>query len=293
MKNLATIVLALAACGRAPKTDAIDPTKPTAMAVDELPKEIPEYPAIIWTKDTTIVSTEVGARVKKIYVRPGQHVKKGDLLMEIDDTELQGRARSAEKQIASARASASASYSEAGNAARKARIQTQLFKGGAGTMEAVRDAGSTASTAGARGESEELKAKSSEEDLKETKRLIERCKVTAELDGEVVYVNASEGKVAQKGQNVARISDTADLRVKFIVPIGDFKKFKKGKRVKATIQNHDGDIVATVMDLTSVAENHVDVAVVEADIDDSKLTKDEVSASGQGVVRLVEEGGKS
>lgn len=293
MKKFAAIVLALAACGRAPKTDTIDPTKPTAVAVDAIPKEIPEYPAIIWTKDTKIVSTEVGATVKKIYVRPGQRVKKGDLLLELDDAELQYRARSAEKQIASAHAAAQASYGEAGNAARKARIQNQLFKGGAGTLEAVRDASATAGTAGSRGESEEMKAKSAEEELKETRRLIDRCKVTAEIDGEVVYVNATEGRITQKGQNVARISDTADLRVKFIVPMSDYKKLKKGKRVVASIQNHDAEITATVMDLTSVGENHVDVAVVEADIDDSKLTKDEVSASGQGVVRLVEEGGKS
>lgn len=292
MNKLATLLL-FAACNRAPKTEAIDPNKPTATAVDEIPKEIPEYPAVIWTKDTRVVSNEVSAKVTKIWVKPGQHVKKGDLLLEISDEELQGRARSAEAQIRQAKAAAGAAYADANNAQRKARVQGQLYRGGAGTLEAVKDASSTADSAGAKGLEAEERANGGKADLAEVQRLIARCKVTAEIDGIVVYINAKEGVVPNKGQSLARIADTSDLRVRFVVPVADVKKLQKGQKINVFIQNHDEEIPATVMEFTGTAENHVDVAVVEADIDDSKLKQDELSATGQGFVRIANTGGKS
>jgi RND family efflux transporter MFP subunit len=296
MMNKLAIALMLAACGAHKHEEAVDPTQATKLAVDELPTVIPEYPAIITTKETRLISTETGGKIIKIYVKPGQLVHKGDPIMDLDSQELEAQARKAERNIQASKADASASYIEASNAARKADIQGRLFRGGAGTKEQINEAMASRDAAGSKGASASEHAKSAEEDLKETKRLIEATKIKAEIDGEIVFLNGQEGKMLAQKQTVARVSDTSDLRVKFLVPLDVFKTLKKGQEVEVIMPNADANrtLRATIIEFTKAAESHIDVAIVEADIDDRKLQRDEVSASGQGHVRFITtEGGKS
>lgn len=292
MTKLALIVLSVAACGGKKQPDAVDPNKALKTAVDDLPVEIPEYPAIISTKDTKLITTETGGKINKIFVRPGQRVKADDIIMELDDQELKSQAERAKAAISSARHEAGAAYADAGNASHKADVQGRLLRGGAGTAEAVREAQSSAAASGSRGAAASDRAKSSEEEYNETMRLIGLTKVRAGIDGEVVYVNAREGGSLQKNQSFARVSDTKDLRVKFLVPLTLYKTLKRGQSVQVFMPNHDGDLFAKVIDFTASSENRIESVIVEADIDDSKL-KEEVSASGTGYVRFVTEGGKS
>ncbi len=265
---------------------ALDPTAPIKFATDPTPIEIPEYPAVITTKHSELVPTASDGRVLKIDVHPGQRVHAGDVLVELDDTELKARALGLAANVRASKSDAGASYAQAQDAARQAQMQDRLRRLGAGTAEAVRQAQASRSQFGSSGAAASERAASAAADLAETQRLIARAKITSPIDGVVVSLRVRDGENASKGQTVARVSDPSDLRVKFIVPQDQRGTLVLGQSIEVVMPGLTRKLFATITSFNDVQEARLAVTVVEADIDDSKLIPSEVSPTAQGHVRI-------
>ena len=118
-------------------------------------------------------------------------------------------------------------------------------------------------------------------------RQLSHAQMTSPLDGIVMMLKAKEGQVAQSGEPIARVFDPSDLLIRFSVPKDYRKDVKLGGRVELHIDGVERVVWATV-DRISDEEAPINFAVVEADIDDSKLGPDEVRIASVGHVRLAE-----
>ena len=246
---------------------------------------------MITTKISQLVTTKSDGAINVVHVHVGDHVQKGAALVDLDTKELESKARALAAQAKGQHADANASYATAHDGMRQVGVQTMLYKGGAGTREGIAQARAQASQAGSQGQAASERAKSTEVDLEETTRLIKEASIVSPIEGDVVSLTARAGASAQRGTTVARISDTSDLRVKFTVPLEVRRKLTRGQVVEVVMPNAPRNFLATIVEITDVGESRLPLAVVEADIDDSKLTKNELSPTAQGHVRIA--GGKS
>ncbi len=83
--------------------DEIDASKTVAVIAREAPFTEP-VPASIEAKETTIISSRLLARITGIAVRAGDLVEQGQLLLELEKTDLLARAQQAREQILSVEA---------------------------------------------------------------------------------------------------------------------------------------------------------------------------------------------
>jgi RND family efflux transporter MFP subunit len=271
-------------------TQALDPAAPIHDAVDKTPHEIPEFPAVITTHTSLLLSTDFDGRVNKVNVRQGQVVHAGDVLIELDDQELRAKARNAAAAERAAKGDAGAAYAMSSDANRQMSMQARLARAGAVSVEAVRQAAATRSQYGSQGAAASSRAEQAAADRSELERLIGKAKIVAPFDGIVVSVRAKTGENARKGQTVARVSDPRDLIVKFAVPQDLRARVKEGQMVEV-LMGQTLPVFAKITSITDVQEAPISFAVVEADIDDSKLPPNAVSPTAQGHVRIA--GGKS
>ena len=95
-------------------TDKIQP-QTNAMAKDEIgtsmlitSKEVDvveSIPAGVKARETTLISSRILSRIEKIYVRAGDSVNKGDLLVSLENSEFKAREAQAKAKISSVAAS--------------------------------------------------------------------------------------------------------------------------------------------------------------------------------------------
>jgi multidrug resistance efflux pump len=132
-----------------------------------------------------------------------------------------------------------------------------------------------------------FRAKSYRAERTRLEGLIARAQATAPIDGVVMMVKVNEGEMAQKGTPLARVFDPKDLIMKFAVPKEHRHLVAPGKRVEVRIEGVERTLWATVERIAD-QEPPLNFAVVEADIDDSKLNPDEIRLTAKGRVRIAD-----
>jgi RND family efflux transporter MFP subunit len=127
------------------------------------------------------VRPEVGGKVKKIHVVPGQHVSAGDLLVTIDDTDLLNEKASAETEIDGARievAKTRGNYDRANSLFKEKLISKEVFA----NLEADFKI------------SENMLEKAGRK-LQTVNDRLSKTRVLAPADGTILDVNVNEGQV--------------------------------------------------------------------------------------------------
>ena len=93
--------------------DKIEPGLADAAGIDDsaaVPVELVQggvsetLPASVEARETTIISSRLLARITRILVRAGDYVDQGELLLELEKSDLEARARQAEDQVRSVEA---------------------------------------------------------------------------------------------------------------------------------------------------------------------------------------------
>src|SRR5262245_60534808 len=102
------VVLATA-CGAAePMPSEPNPTEATQARSAKAPPAAPEFTAVVTSRKSSVISSQVTARIEKLAIHSGQLIKSGDLVAKLDDTELTNR-------VTQARANEKAALMEAGS----------------------------------------------------------------------------------------------------------------------------------------------------------------------------------
>lgn len=268
------IPLLVLACGHSEVPDEEpDPTEalhaaPVAASTPPL-----ELVAVVTSRVARVIAAETDGRVDKLFVHGDEHVAAGQVLAQLDVSELRARLEEARAQRARARGEAGRAYAISSQAQRRARLERRLVRSGAAAPEAFRSALSEASAASASGASAAGDIRQAEVTIEELERQIAAATIRAPLDGVVSVVKLEEGEVARKGVALARVFDPDDLLLKFVLPRASRDVLAVGQRVRLRY-GAERHVDATV---TAIVDDHdpaIDFLQVVADLDPARRPDD-------------------
>lgn len=249
--------------------------------------ETPDFPGVVTSRNTKVIAAEFAARVDRIQIFNGQRVRAGDPILRLDDTELKAQIDAARQNELAARADAGAAGAQAFAAQRAYARDARLGRRGYVSRGQIDNARAQSASLGAQSGAHSFRAESYKAERGRLEGLVANAQATAPIDGVVMMVKLNEGEMAQKGTPLARVFDPKDLIMKFAVPKEHRARLAPGKRVELRIEGVERPLWATVERITD-QEPPLNFAVVEADIDDTKLNPDEVRLTAKGRVRIVD-----
>lgn len=243
-----------------------------------------DFVGVVTSRNSKVITADFEGRIERLDLHNGTHVKAGQIVARLDDSELQTKLAAAKAQRSSAQAQAARAGAVAANAARKAHLEQRLMRTGASSPEAVRNALAEAHAAGADGGVAAGQIREAAATIDELTALIAAADVKAPIDGVVSVVKVKEGEVAHKGTAIARVFDPDALVIRFAVPRAQLATVKvgtpiqlvteEGRTVPATVQRPDDDLDPTI-----------DFTVFEASIDPTYRI-DEIRVGDNGHVRI-------
>jgi membrane fusion protein (multidrug efflux system) len=182
----------LAARKAAPRGDTV-PVRVEEAAITEA------VPASVEARETTVISSRLLARITAIAVRAGDQVEKGQLLLELEKSDLLARAQKAREQIRSV----DARLKEARQNLQRAE---ELHKRG---LIAVADRDAARANAAA------LAAElgSARQALEEAESAVSFAEIRSPIDGRIVDRFAEPGDTASPGQKLLSLYNPFSLRI--------------------------------------------------------------------------------
>lgn len=162
------------------------------------------------------VGAQVSGQIKRIAVRPGDKVSKGDLLVEIDPAIQQAKVQTDRASLASLRAKLAEQEAELDFARQQAERQTALQADGATKAEDVQSAQSQLRVTQARIASLKAQIDGAQSTLQGNEALLGYTRIYATMDGTVVTLDAREGQTLNatyQTPNLLRIADLSRMTV--------------------------------------------------------------------------------
>ncbi len=157
----------------------------------------------ILANEAVVLRPEISGRIAQIRFREGQHVRRGDVLFELDDSVPRAELAQAEAQLALARS----------NYERTRDLAQQRF-----VSESAEDQAASA-----------LKVQDSARALAQTK--LSKSTIRAPFDGALGVRAVAVGDYVKEGQDLVAIQDTATVKVEFRVPERYLGSVRAGQRV--------------------------------------------------------------
>ena len=289
MMRFLPALLLVTACGPAdPIPTERNLTEVTQPRVAKAPPARPEFPGVVTSRKSSVISARVAARIDKLSVTPGQAVKAGDVVATLDETELKtklAQARSAEK---GAQMEAGGYGAQASALAKKMRAETMLNKMGYSSPMAVTSARAEYASVGSQGGAAMARAIGAKAAREQAEKDLAAAQIVAPIDGIVTNIKAHVGDATQIGSPLARVFDPSDLIIRFAVPKEHRAAIALGQRVELTVDSARQPIIATVTNISGAQEPPINFTVVEADIDDSKIPRGEITVASVGRVRIAD-----
>ena len=184
------------------------------------------------------VGSQASGQIKKLYVKLGQQVKKGDLIAEINSTTQVNTLNTEKSKLETYQAKLVSAEIALNSAEKKYKREAALWKEKATSKEDLESAQDA--LAAAKANVAELKAS-----IKQTKISINTAesdlgytRITATMDGTVVAIPVEEGQTVNAVQSTPTIIQLANLDTmlnKMQIAEGDITKVKAGQDISFTI----------------------------------------------------------
>ena len=192
----------------------------------------------IFATELIDVGAQVSGQIKKLYVKLGDQVKKGDMIASIDSSTQQNSIDNKEAQLAIYKAQLESAKVALNIAKTQFDRENALFAKNATSKQEFESAKNTYSANSAKIKELEAQIKQTNIELSTAKINLGYTKITAPRDGTVVSVQVEEGQTVDANQTTPTIVNIADLsRVKMKMQIaeGDITKIKVGTPVEYSI----------------------------------------------------------
>ena len=192
----------------------------------------------IFATELIDVGAQVSGQIKKLYVKLGDQVKKGDMIASIDNSTQQNSIDNKEAQLAIYKAQLESAKVALNIAKTQFDRENALFSKNATSKQEFESAKNTYSANSAKIKELEAQIKQTNIELSTAKINLGYTKITAPRDGTVVSVQVEEGQTVNANQTTPTIVNIADLsRVKMKMQIaeGDITKIKVGTPVEYSI----------------------------------------------------------
>jgi len=229
-------VAVLTACGgpaekKAPAPETISGVKTAKAELQQVADEI-EAPGVVRSAATAQVAARVMGTITEVAVREGDAVRRGQMLVRLDEQELQARLSAADAALESARAG----REEAARGLAAAEAQDQVAAKTYGRYQFLREQKSVSAqefdeiearqraaqaaraAAEARGRQAEAMLARAESEASAAKTVAAYARVVAPFDGVVIRRHIQLGRDVLKDEPVFRIGQLAPLLVRFLVP---------------------------------------------------------------------------
>lgn len=253
------IVALLAGCGDGKKQSLQDDMKPIAVKVDVV-KPADSQPFITASgKVDAVQSAELGTRmmgfVDKIYVKLGDKVKKGQVLVVINSTDLRAKL---------ARANAGVLEAKAGftNAERDYNRFKNLLAVNSASQKEMDDMTTNFEMAKARLEvarqmKNEVEAQFSYTDIR------------APYDGVVTQKLVEPGDMANPGMTLVALESSGIFEALVKVPESEISHIKAGNNVRVTVKSVDTEVEGKVVEVSASATGSGGQYLVKVALDDA------------------------
>ena len=184
------------------------------------------------------VGAQVSGQVKNMYVKLGDEVTKGQLLVEIDDLPQQNAVKDSEARLKNMIASQVAKQAQLLNAQINYKRQQNLIKNGATTHNEVDQAEANLKVLEAEVEALTAQIAQAQIALDTAELNLDYTKIIAPIDGVVVATVVKEGQTVNSTQTAPTIVKVADLSVMTIkaqISEADVTKLHPGMKAYFTI----------------------------------------------------------
>ncbi len=216
-------------------------------------------------ENISYISTRgMGGQVRAVYVQQGQFVKKGQLLLKLDDAIVR-------QQVAAARQQLEGIKTQLGFAKNLYQRQKNLWEQGIGTEVQL-------ITAKTNVESLENQLKSSNEQVKVAVEQMKTANVYSDVNGIADLVTVKLGE-AFPGMGVIKIVNTSSLKVVINVPENYLTRMRKGSQVQITIPDANKTVNSTI----SLISQSID-PLQRGFIAEAKIPYDPILKPSQSVV---------
>jgi RND family efflux transporter MFP subunit len=281
------ILFMLTACS----SDKIEPGVETGIStivppenkVQALREEIVEYYEAVGTIRPRIeskIEAQVTAKVKRVNVRPGSKVKKGQALIVLDDRQFNSRLAQARQALQSAIAqkeeaghavnAAEAAYKQALAAFERTK---KYFDSQAATSQDLENAESAHDQAksGVKRARKALSAAKSgirqaEEVVKEAQIALDYTTIRAQQDGEILQRMIEPGDLALPGKPLIVLQTAGTLRLEAYVREGLIGKVKLGNQLMVEITTLNKHVKAIVEEIVPYADPQTRTFLVKASL---------------------------
>ena len=192
----------------------------------------------IFVTELIDVGAQVSGQIKKLYVKLGDQVKKGDMIASIDSSTQQNSIDNKEAQLAIYKAQLESAKVALNIAKTQFDRENALFSKNATSKQEFESAKNTYSANSAKIKELEAQIKQTNIELSTAKINLGYTKITAPRDGTVVSVQVEEGQTVNANQTTPTIVNIADLshvKMKMQIAEGDITKIKVGTPVEYSI----------------------------------------------------------
>ncbi len=221
---------------------------PRAMAVELAVVESISFPrglsaiGSLRSDESTLISAEITGRVAQINFREGQPVKRGDLLVQLDDEVAQAEFAQAQANLALAQSR----YD------RSNRLQTAGFV----SAEAREDA--------------QNQLKLQQAALKLSQAKLDKTRILAPFDGVIGLRSASVGDYVTPGQSIAPLEAVSTLKVDFRLPERHVADVALNQRLELQVDARAGDLFdGVVYAISPLIEEGGRSVLVRAQVDNT------------------------
>ena len=192
----------------------------------------------IFATELIDVGAQVSGQIKKLYIKLGDQVKKGDMIASIDSSTQQNSIDNKEAQLAIYKAQLESAKVALNIAKTQFDRENALFAKNATSKQEFESAKNTYSANSAKIKELEAQIKQTNIELSTAKINLGYTKITAPRDGTVVSVQVEEGQTVNANQTTPTIVNIADLshvKMKMQIAEGDITKIKVGTPVEYSI----------------------------------------------------------
>lgn len=209
------------------------------------------------------VGAQVSGKIQKIYVSLGQHVKKGELLAEIDSSNQQNQLETAQAQLAIYQAQLTSHQVALNVAESNFNRLNKLYQQKSASLSDLESAKNTLASARASVEQSKAQIRSAEISVNDARVNVGYTKITSPIDGVIVSIPVSEGQTANSNQTSPTIVQVADLSkalIKLEISEGDIGQVHKNQKVTFTTlsapnRTYHGVIGSVDPALTTLTDN--------------------------------------
>lgn len=187
--------------------------------------------------NTVNITTRIMGYVQKVYVKPGAKVTKGQLLLEINNSDLQAKKLQSKASVVQAEAVFN-------NAKKDLKRFEQLFKENSASQKEL-------DNVTAQYKISKANVVAAKEMLNEINSQLNYFQIKAPFDGVVVNKFIEEGNMTNPGNILLSVENMARVKVETMVSEQQISNINKGAEVEVLINSIDGEFKGKILEIST------------------------------------------